>query len=221
VNTLRVELALDLEGFIEAQGEALRRPTMREAAARALVRAGDIVSPAIVYGWFPVHYLDRRRADVGGIVFELGRHGDLLAAAASAFVAVVSIGPALEEESRELQAAGRALDSFMLDAAGIYCVGKLIETARSIVEQDAAERGWGVGAELAPGQLSGWAIAEQRLIAQLLDLASIGVSVTGSGMLVPQKSASIMVGTGPEYDSSEVRSPCEYCDVSETCRYRH
>jgi hypothetical protein len=221
MTTLRIEPSLDLQEFVESQGEAFRRPAMQEAAERALARAGQIVSPAIAYDWFPVRYLHRGRAEVGGIVFELGRHGNLLAPAALAFLAVVSIGAALEGESRELQAAGRALDSFMLDAAGVYCVGKLIETARSIVEKDAASRGWGVGAELAPGQLSGWAIAEQQLIGRLLDLASIGVSVTGSGMLVPQKSASIVVGTGPEYDSSEVRSPCEYCEVSETCRYRH
>ena len=93
----------------------------------------------------------------------------------------------------------------MLDAAGIYGVGKLIQMAHSIVEDDAAERGWRVGAELAPGQLSGWAIGEQKLVATLLDLGSIGVSITESGMLVPQKSASLMVGIGPEYESSEVR----------------
>ena len=78
-----------------------------------------------------------------------------------------------------------------------------------------------MGAELAPGQLSGWSIAEQLLVAQLLDVAAIGVSVTESGILIPQKSASLMVGIGPEYESSEVRSPCEYCDVSDTCRFRH
>ncbi len=89
----------------------------------------------------------------------------------------------------------------MLDAAGVHGVGKLIGMAHSIVEKDAAERGWGVGAELAPGQLSGWAISEQILVGRLLDLESIGVHVTESGMLVPQKSASIMVGVGPEYES--------------------
>ena len=109
----------------------------------------------------------------------------------------------------------------MLDAAGVFAVGKLIERARSIVERYAAERHWGVGAELAPGQLSGWAIAEQSLVGRLLDFGSIGVRLTDSGMLVPQKSASMMVGIGPDYQSSEVRSPCEYCDLGETCRYRH
>ena len=218
---LGFDLALDLGEFVEAQGEALRRPAMKEAASEALAAAAGLMSPALVYDWLPVGDRDQRKAEVGGLVFELGRHADLLGPARLAFLAVVTIGSQLEVRSRDLQASGKALDSFMLDAAGVFAVGTLILRARSIVEQDAAERGWGVGAELAPGQLSGWAIAEQILVGRLLDLESIGVRVTDSGMLVPQKSASIMVGAGPDYESSEVRSPCEYCDLGETCRYRH
>ena len=215
------DLPLEEERFFEEQGEALRRPSMQEAARAALVQAGSLVAPAIAYDYFPVALVDRTQAEIGGLVFRLGRHADLLGAAQSAFVAVVSIGTRLEAEARELQASGKALASYMLDAAGVFVVGLLLEKARRIVEQEAAERGWRVGAELAPGQLSGWAIAEQILVGRLIDLGSIGVRVTESGMLVPQKSASIVVGIGPGYESAEVRSPCEYCDVRETCRYRH
>jgi hypothetical protein len=216
-----IDLALDLEGFLESAGDSLRRPAMQEGARQALFAAAGLVAPAMVYAWHPVGVGDRGTAEVGGVLFRLGRHADLLEPARSAFVAVVTIGPRLENRSRELQACGRALDAFMLDSAGVFAVGRLIEMAHSIVENDAAQRGWGVGAELAPGQLSGWAITEQILVGRLLDLESIGVRVTDSGMLVPQKSASIMVGAGPDYESTEVRSPCGYCDVGETCRHRH
>ncbi len=217
----RVQLTLDRDEFLLSLGESAGRPAMREAAIRALGDAEQLVHPALVYDWFPVGAREARRVQVGGVVFELGRHADLLRPARSAFLAAVTIGPALEIRSRELQAYGKALDSFMLDAAGVFTVGKLLETARSLVERESSERGWGVGAELAPGQLSGWAIAEQKLVGRLLDLGSIGVSITDSGMLVPQKSATLMVGAGPDYTSALVRSPCEYCDVSDTCRYRH
>jgi hypothetical protein len=215
------ELPMEEARFFEEQGEALRRPTMQEAAREGLAQAAGLVDPAIVYDWFPVTLRGRTEAEIGGLVFHLGRHANLLDRAQSAFVAVVSIGLRLETEARELQASGKALASYMVDAAGVFVVGLLLEKARHIAEQEAAGRGWGVGAELAPGQLSGWAISEQLLVGQLLDLGSIGVRVTESGMLVPQKSASIVVGIGPEYESSEVCTPCEFCDVSETCRFRH
>lgn len=216
-----IEVVLDLDEFLDSAGDSLRRPAMQEGARQALTTAEGLIWPSLVYDWHPVGVRDARTAEVGGVAFQLGRHADLLGPARLAFVAVVTIGDRLEARSRELQGAGKALDAFMLDWAGVFVVGKLIERAHAIVEKDAAERGWGVGAELAPGQLSGWAIAEQILVGRLLDLESIGVRVTDSGMLVPQKSASLMVGVGPDYGSSEVRSPCEFCDISQTCRHRH
>jgi hypothetical protein len=215
------DLALDLAEFLQAGGDALRRPALRGAARSALATAEKLLAPAIVYDWFPVGRRDGATVEVGGVVFRLGRHADLLRPAHLVLVGVVTIGPRLEARGRELQAQGKALASFMLDQAGVFAVGKLIEKARSIAEQYAAERGWGVGAELAPGQLSGWDVAEQKLVARLLDIESVGVRLTDSGMFVPEKSASIMVGVGPDYPSARVCSPCEYCAVSETCRYRH
>jgi hypothetical protein len=215
------DFTLTLVDFLEAQGDALRRPGMREAAGRAMERAAGLVSPAIAFDYFQVGVRTERKAQVGGVLFDLGRHAGLLAQAQEAFLAVMTIGPRLEEESRALQTSGRALDAFLLGEAGVFVVGRLIERCHRIVEQEAASRGWGVSAELAPGQLAGWAIAEQKLLTGLLDVASIGVVVTDAGMLVPQKSASMMVGMGPEYDSNQVCSPCEFCDMGGTCHYSH
>jgi len=215
------ELPMEEDLFFEEQAGALKRPSMQEVARAALARAVDLVDPAVAYDWFPVGRVAEKQAEVGGLTFHLGRHAELLQPAKSALLAVVTVGPRLEAESRRLQTAGKALDAYMLDSAGVFGVGLLLQKSHRIAEEEAAERGWGVGAELAPGQLSGWSIAEQLLVAQLLDVAAIGVSVTESGILIPQKSASLMVGIGPEYESSEVRSPCEYCDVSDTCRFRH
>jgi len=218
---IKLDLNLSLEEFLEAQGDALRRPGMHEVARQALEQAGGLVSPALVYGVLPVGARQAHTAEVGGALFHLGRHADLLRQAQLAFVAVMTIGPQLEEHARELQGAGRALDSFMLGEAGVFVVGKLIEEAHHTAESEAGDRGWGVSAELAPGQLAGWAIAEQKLLCGLLDVEAIGVRVTESGMLVPQKSASMMVGLGPDYESAEVRSPCSFCDLGETCRFKH
>jgi hypothetical protein len=215
------DVTFELEEFLEAQGDALRRPGMRDAARQAVERAAALVAPALVYDLFQVGVRSGRKAEVGGAVFDLGKHADLLAGAELAFAAVLTIGPRLEDEARELQASGKALDSFLLGEAGVFVIGKLIAGAHELVEKEAAGHGWGVGAELAPGQLAGWAIDEQKLLCGLLDVASIGVRVTESGMLVPQKSASMMVGMGPDYESTEVRSPCEFCDLGESCRFRH
>jgi hypothetical protein len=220
-HVIRLDLNLSFEEFLEAQGDALSRPGMHEQAREALQRAQGLISPILAYELFPVGARDERSAEVGGVLLALGRHANLLTPAELAFVAAMTIGPHLEEQAREMQASGRALDSFLLSEAGVFAVGKSMEAAHRIAEQEAAVRSWRVGAELAPGQLAGWAIEEQKLLCGLLDVEDIGVRVTESGMLVPQKSASIMVGMGPGYESKVVRSPCEFCDQGETCRYRH
>jgi hypothetical protein len=215
------DFPMEEELFFEEQGGALKRASMQEAARAALDRARPLVSPAIAYDRFPVSLIERHKAQVGDAVFHIGHHVDLLEPAREVFLALVTVGARLEAESREMQSAGKALDAYMLDAAGVFGVGLLIQKAHRIVEEEAARRGWGVGAELAPGQLSGWSIADQILVGRLLGVERIGVEVTGSGILIPQKSASLMVGLGPDYGSCEVHSPCEFCDVQDTCRFRH
>lgn len=216
-----IELQLDLAGFVEVQGEALRHPRAKESAERALAEAQGLVQAALVYDWLPVEVVDRTQVLVGGVRLRVGRHAGLLVPAREVFVCVCTIGRALEERARELAAAGETFDSYILGEVGVYAVGSLIYRARGVVEAEAAARGWGVGAELAPGQLAGWDVGEQNLLCSLVDVASIGVWVTEAGMLSPQKSASAMVGVGPDYESKEVRSPCDFCDKADTCRYRH
>ena len=83
------------------------------------------MSPAIAYDWFPVSPVGKHEARVGDAVFHLGHHADLLEPAREVFLALVTVGPRLEAESRTMQAAGKALDAYMLDAAGVFGVGLL------------------------------------------------------------------------------------------------
>jgi hypothetical protein len=218
---LTPELTLDPEEFLQTQGKALRVPATREEARRQLKVAAGLVAPAVACGWFPVGRVDRRTAEIGDAVFGLGRHADLLAEAREVLLAVVTIGPALDERSRSLQESGEPLRMFLLHEAGVFALGKTVEAVHRLAEARAAERGWGVGAELAPGQLAGWDTSEQLLFGLLLDLESIGVRVTDVGLLIPQQSVSLLVGAGPGYTSSTVHAPCAYCDMGAKCTYRH
>lgn len=216
-----VECILEFDEFLELQGEAFRRPEVREVGRWAIEEAQHLVDPAIVYEWLAVETQDTRHVRLGGVRFDVGNHADLMAPAHEAFVSVLTIGPRLEERARELGAVGRTLEGYVLGEAGVHAVGTVGRQAQRIAEEEAALRGWGVGAEMAPGQLAGWDIKEQKLLCGLLDVGSIGIQVSDTGMLIPQKSVSMMVGIGPGYTSEKVCSPCDYCTNQETCRWRH
>lgn len=213
-------LVLDVESFLEAQGDALRRPELRQVASWAVDAAKPLIRPALTYDWFPVAH-DNGRIRVGGVELHLGRHKDLLDRAEEALVGVATIGLALEREARRLAREGRTLEAFLLGEAGVFAVGLLAERLHGAAEAEAARRGWGVSAELAPGQLAGWDVQEQKLLCGLLDLTPIGVKVTATGLLIPEKSLSLLVGIGPDYESATVESPCRYCARGANCRWRH
>jgi hypothetical protein len=212
---------LDFAKFEELAGQRLQHGTVRQAAHRAVAQAERLAHPAIAYEWLSARRGEKDRVLLGDVELRLGRHANLMDHAQVACAAVCTIGGELEEEAKRLMAAGQNLDGYMLGEAGVFAVDTVMTVVRRLAEEEAAKRGWGVGAELAPGQLAGWAIGEQKLLCGQLDITAIGVRLTDSGMLVPQKSASLVVGLGPDYTASQVCSPCDFCDNRETCSWRH
>jgi hypothetical protein len=212
---------LDFAKFEEQAGQRLQHETVRQAARQAVSQAEQLAHPAAAYEWLPVRRGEKDRVLLGGVELRLGRHANLLDQAHLACAAVCTIGSELEEEAKRLMAAGRNLDGYMLGEAGVFALDTVMAVVRRLAEAEAAKRAWGVGAELAPGQLAGWALSEQKTLCSELDLAAIGVHLTDAGMLVPQKSASLVVGIGPDYTTSQVCSPCDFCNNRETCAWRH
>ena len=123
----------------------------------------------------------------------------------------------LEKKVQELQDAGDTMAAYMLDSAGVVALGAVGEALRCLVEDTAAELGWGVSPSLSPGSLVGWSLRDQRALCSLLPLEEIGVHLTRYNVLEPHKSASGLVGLGPDYDSAHVGSVCKYCALQDTC----
>jgi hypothetical protein len=216
-----IDLALDFDEFEERAGQALQNATIRAAARSAVEQAQRLVHPLAVCDWLPARRGEDNLLILGPVELHLGRHANLMDEAELACVSVCTIGPDLEEEAKRLMSAGHNLDAYLLGEAGVFAVDAVMARVRRLVEEEAARRTWGVGTELAPGQLAGWALTEQKLVCSLLDIAAIGVRINDSGMLLPQKSASLLVGIGPGYTADTVCAPCDFCASRETCNYRH
>jgi hypothetical protein len=215
------DIVLDFSTFEEQAGQRLRHETVREIALWAVQQAERLALPALAYEWLPSRRGENDRVLLGDVELRIGRHAKLMDQAELACVAVCTIGTDLEEEAKRLVTAGRNLEGYMLGEVGVFAVALVMSRVRRLAEDEAAGRGWGVGTELAPGQLAGWALAEQKTIGSLVDIAAIDVRLTDSGMLVPQKSASLLIGIGPSYTALKVCSPCDFCDNQETCGWRH
>jgi hypothetical protein len=198
---------------------------MLETAQQAVNMGRELLAPAAVYDEFQVRAVDGERlclVDYGSGRQELaelavGPKADLLAPARQVMVSVRTIGPALEQRVHELQTAGEDLLAYMLDAVGVLALGAVGETLRCIAEEQAAELGWGLSPALSPGSLVGWPLAGQRELCALLPLDKIGVQLNNYCVLQPHKSASGLVGLGPDYESHHVGSVCRYCSLADSC----
>lgn len=196
-------------------------PHIMESARQAIAVGESLYEPALVIDELLVEGIEgeellvRKDGEVRRL--KIGPKIDLLYPAKQVLVAVATIGPALEKRVEELQARSESLDAYMLDSVGVVALGAVGEVSREMVQERAAELGWGVGDALAPGSLVGWTLSGQRSLCSLLPLETIGVVLSASCVLEPHKSASMLVGIGPDYRSSRVGSVCRFCALADRC----
>jgi hypothetical protein len=196
-------------------------PAIMQSTQKAIALAQELLAPAAVYEEFPVQGIEGEElilsTNRGGARLKIGPKIDLLYPAERVIVAVDTIGPALARVVGELQADRETLDAYMLDSVGVVALGAVGEVLRELVQERAADLGWGIGAALAPGSLLGWPLKGQRDLCALLPLSSIGVGLNTSCVLKPHKSASMLIGLGPDYPSSHVGSVCRFCALADSC----
>jgi hypothetical protein len=203
-------------------GDRPIRPSLFQEAERAIALGQTLWRPQAVYDWFEVRAVEGEQVILSSssgdeTALQVGPKADLMAPARRALASVATIGPALEQKVHELQAAGDGLASYMLECAGVVALGAVAENLRRLAEGTAAELGWGVSPSLSPGSLVGWSLRDQRALCALLPLGEIGVRLNSHTVLEPHKSASGLIGLGPDYESTHVGSICKYCALQKTC----
>jgi hypothetical protein len=218
---------IDLQVSREEIGQGLLRlcprvtSEMETEIDAAFEMAQPLLQPVIVYEWIDridvrghrlFLALGSRRAELA-----VGENIDLIRPAQRVYLGVHSIGERLEDQVRELNRNGEQLLAYWLDSIGVVMLGKLGDRANTIAEEEAAQRGWGVGARLSPGGLTGWPFQDQKKLCALLPLHQAGLQVNAAGVIVPMKSGLAVVGIGPGYSKKRVQSVCHLCVHRQEC----
>ncbi len=217
-----IPIDLKAEDILALPRKRQVHPELLQQAEEAITLGQTLWQPLCVYDWLDVRSVNGEKATVASpdgteTVLHIGRKADLVASARRALVGVVTIGPALEQKVQELQASGDSMLSYLLDSAGVVALGAAGGALRRLAEETAGKLGWGVSASLSPGSLVGWSLRGQHDLCGLLPLEEIGVRLTKHSVLEPHKSASGLIGLGPDYDSAQVGSVCKYCALQDTC----
>ncbi len=222
-----IPLSLTPEYVLQEVSRQAHKPppaALQAAVEKAVALSRTLVAPAAIYDDLPVRdVVDGQIILVANLSSEeekrlnIGPQVGLLTPARQIRATVYTIGPALEAQVRALYQAGQDLLAFALDSVGVVALGIVEEVLHCMVEEQAAGLKWGVGPALGPGSLDGWPLQGQRELCALLPLKEIGMHLTDQCVLEPYKSASMIIGLGPGYESSRVGSICRYCALAESC----
>ena len=132
---------------------------------------------------------------------------------------VVTIRSSLESKVSEFFAKGEYPQAIALDAVGTVSVRSLSNYMRSLVCQEAKEQNLQTTKYFSPGS-DDWDISQQKNIFQMIPADKIGVKLTESYMMVPQKSLSWIIGIGENITiSSKNDHSCQICQAM-NCQFK-
>jgi hypothetical protein len=215
-------LQLEVDQVLRGQGAdpaivRARRPALVAVAERALEIGMPLLQPVVAYERLEARGLRHERLSLDGGVLHGALIAEHLGRAEQIVLMVCTIGDALDAGIAQ-QMDTDPVFGLALDGLGSAAVESLAGLACSTIERETAERGWHASLPLSPGMI-GWPVAEgQSQIFSLLDPGLAGVRLTESGMMIPRKSLSIVLGLGADVASGA--SACSACSLNATCRYQ-
>ena len=213
-------------------GEVLRRQGLGRGAKvrpeiRLLIREllaslnkSRLLEPAVAYEYHRVRSMDGSRISLDG---DKALHGPLLPAifpeAKELAVILVTIGPKLEKQVTDYSKKGAALQGMALDGIGSAAVDKLVAEFLRLIATEVSSRGYEISSPVGPG-MPGFPLTEQWNLLGLVKAGEIEVTLTSSGMMVPRKSTSMVMGVGPQMTRWTQAEVCARCTLTETCHYK-
>lgn len=214
-----IAVALEAGHVLEGQGIDPKRAgaNLVAVAGEVLEEVRALIDPAAVLAFLEVQdFHDQTIVLDEGIAFQGPLAARALAGSREVALAVCTVGAALETHVKELFSRD-PVRSLALEGAGIAALRSVSEHVVEKVRARASSKGWGSGMRAQPGQ-EGWPIEQQDVVFDALPAQEIGVRLSGSHLMIPQKSVSLVVGLGP--DMRPDRVACDFCSKRGRCAWR-
>jgi hypothetical protein len=203
-------------------GRSKVRPEIKKVITELLaeVAKGGLLEPAVAYERYRITAMESDRISLEG---DRAIEGPLLPAtfpeAKELIVLIATIGPRLEKQVTEYTKSGGALRGVVLDGIGTAAVDRLIPEALKLIAAEVASRGYEISSPVNPG-MPGFPMTEQWSLLELAPVKEIGVSLSSSGVLIPRKSTSMVIGIGPKMTRWTQAEVCGRCSLRQSCPYK-
>ena len=218
-----IAVKLDMQQILRHQGikESSARLEMIAMTQELLsVAELHLLKPVATYNSYTIVKVTRDEIRLDGSTALSGRLlFSALKEASELVVVVCAIGPKLEEKVADYSSRNGLLKGVLLDGIGSTAVDATLREFCRLITQEAASHGYQSSRPLSPG-MSGFPLSEQKRLLKLASAEGIGVSLTSSGVMVPRKSISAVIGIGPKMPAWTRAEACSCCHLKKTCHYR-
>ncbi|MBL7061114.1 MAG: hypothetical protein ISS54_00055 [Dehalococcoidia bacterium] len=217
--SLKTGEVLRRQGF---RGHSKIRPEIKNLILELLatVENTHLLEPAVAYEYYQVTGMSSGQVSLEG---DKAIHGSLLPTifpeAKELAALVCTIGPKLEKQVTDYSKSGETLRGMILDGIGSAAVDMLAPEACRLIASRATSHGHQTSSPVSPGW-PGLPLTEQWNLFELVNTQEIGVSLTASGIMVPRKSVSMVIGIGPQMATWTRAEVCTRCSLRKTCPYR-
>ena len=216
-------ITFNKEKIIRYQGKSAERmlahPRMANDFHEILKEIPKLVHPVAIWDSFSVKgikhdklILENDLAVGGGPVVQV------MAGATEFIICLCTVGDEIDHAISAYQKEGQKqmVKAIFLDSLASYAVGQVREQLINRIRKTYDDRDVHTTIALSPGE-SQWSISDQKLLFQLLDAKSIGMTVNDSMLMIPMKSLSFTIGAGPNELGMESGSRCQFCMAKEKC----
>ncbi|WP_259501625.1 Vitamin B12 dependent methionine synthase activation subunit [Desulfofundulus thermocisternus] len=192
-----------------SSSRALMKEMLREAQLLARAEAVCRVLPVLGVSGNKI-VLEEGRALTSSLLVRLAGN------ARSMLLIICTLGHTIDKRVEEYNRRGLAARAYFLDVAGT-CI--IEAAARRLVEEIKVQlraRGLEATIPLGPGHSYWENLKDQRVIYELVNPSTIGVSILENGIMLPRKSLSMALGIGRGLPPS-AENHCYYCSIRQKC----
>lgn len=155
---------------------------------------------------------------LGGVTFKTGRKiAGYLSGSEKLILYVCTAGEAITKRTSAMNDGGNTLEAYIADLAGTVTLENAMDRLHQQLVVDMRRDGLEVTNRYSPGYWS-WDVREQHLLFDFFPPGFCGVRLSDSGMMIPVKTVSGVIGVGKDAVFHEYS--CDECN-SVRCIYRN
>lgn len=215
------DIAIETEEIIRLLGYKDKKPDDKilESINDEIKKCNEYLNPSLVYEKIKIKEKKDDRVLLENSVAFQGKYiANKLKDCQYVIVSVSTLGNRIDKIVKSYFDNGDYLSGMIVDNIGSTVIEYINKAFWNSIIDHIKDSSIGITSRMSPGT-GGWDISGQSNIFQCVDAKSIGIILTDTNMMIPQKSTSIVYGFGEGIGISRSEHICSECNMK-NCRYR-